>query len=302
MSEQAVAAKADMEAIRPINVVTWKDKLAAYKKRPLSMFLLMAVTVSAVITVGVLGALVIYILANGIMNLSPELFAWKYTTENVSMLPAIINTFLMTALSLLIAVPIGICSAIYLVEYAKRGNKLVSIVRITTETLSGIPSIVYGLFGHLMFVIAFGWGLSFFGGALTLSIMVLPTIMRTTEEALLSVPDSYREGSFGLGAGRLRTIFKVVLPSAVPGILSGVILAIGRIVGETAALIFTSGTTAEIPKSLFDSGCTLAVHMYKLLSEGLYTKQAYATAVVLLVMVVIINAASGKLAKKLQAK
>lgn len=189
-----------------------------------------------------------------------------------------------------------------LVEYAKRGNKLVSIVRITTETLSGIPSIVYGLFGYLMFVIAFGWGLSFFGGALTLSIMVLPTIMRTTEEALLSVPDSYREGSFGLGAGRLRTIFKVVLPSAVPGILSGVILAIGRIVGETAALIFTSGTTAEIPKSLFDSGCTLAVHMYKLLSEGLYTKQAYATAVVLLVMVVIINAASGKLAKKLQAK
>lgn len=302
MSEQAVAAKADMEAIRPINVVTWKDKLAAYKKRPLSMFLLMAVTVSAVITVGVLGALVIYILANGIMNLSPELFAWKYTTENVSMLPAIINTFLMTALSLLIAVPIGICSAIYLVEYAKRGNKLVSIVRITTETLSGIPSIVYGLFGYLMFVTAFGWGLSFFGGALTLSIMVLPTIMRTTEEALLSVPDSYREGSFGLGAGRLRTIFKVVLPSAVPGILSGVILAIGRIVGETAALIFTSGTTAEIPKSLFDSGCTLAVHMYKLLSEGLYTKQAYATAVVLLVMVVIINAASGKLAKKLQAK
>lgn len=302
MSEQAVAAKADTETIRPINVVTWKDKLAAYKKRPLSMFLLIAVTVSAVITVGVLGALVIYILANGIMNLSPELFAWKYTTENVSMLPAIINTFLMTALSLLIAVPIGICSAIYLVEYAKRGNKLVSVVRITTETLSGIPSIVYGLFGYLMFVIALGWGLSFFGGALTLSIMVLPTIMRTTEEALLSVPDSYREGSFGLGAGRLRTIFKVVLPSAVPGILSGVILAIGRIVGETAALIFTSGTTAEIPKSLFDSGCTLAVHMYKLLSEGLYTKQAYATAVVLLVMVVIINAASGKLAKKLQAK
>lgn len=301
MSEQAVAAKADMEAIRPINVVTWKDKLAAYKKRPLSMFLLMAVTVSAVITVGVLGALVIYILANGIMNLSPELLPEIYNRKCID---ASCNYQYISYDSafLLIAVPIGICSAIYLVEYAKRGNKLVSIVRITTETLSGIPSIVYGLFGYLMFVIAFGWGLSFFGGALTLSIMVLPTIMRTTEEALLSVPDSYREGSFGLGAGRLRTIFKVVLPSAVPGILSGVILAIGRIVGETAALIFTSGTTAEIPKSLFDSGCTLAVHMYKLLSEGLYTKQAYATAVVLLVMVVIINAASGKLAKKLQAK
>ena len=252
---------AEVQDIKPINVVTWKDKLEAYKKRPLSLFLLIAVTLSAGITVAVLGALIIYIMANGIMNLTPELFAWKYTTENVSMLPAIINTVLMTALSLLIAVPIGICSAIYLVEYAKRGNKLVNVVRITTETLSGIPSIVYGLFGYLMFVIAFGWGLSFFGGALTLSIMVLPTIMRTTEEALLSVPDSYREGSFGLGAGRLRTIFKVVLPSAVPGILSGVILAIGRIVGETAALIFTSGTTAEVPKSLFDSGCTLAVHM-----------------------------------------
>lgn len=299
MSEK-IAAQTEM--IKPINVVTWKDKIQAYKKRPLSLFLLVAVSLSALITVFVLGALIIYILANGIKNLTPELFAWEYTTENVSMLPAIINTVLMTGLSLIVAVPIGICSAIYLVEYAKRGNKLVSIVRITTETLSGIPSIVYGLFGYLMFVIAFHWGLSFLGGALTLSIMVLPTIMRTTEEALLSVPDSYREGSFGLGAGRLRTIFKVVLPTAVPGILSGVILAIGRIVGETAALIFTSGTTAEIPKSLFDSGCTLAVHMYKLLSEGLYTKQAYATAVVLLVMVVIINAVSNKLAKKLQAK
>ena len=298
MSEQAVAAKADMEAIRPINVVTWKDKLAAYKKRPLSMFLLMAVTVSAVITVGVLGALVIYILANGIMNLSPELFAWKYTTENVSMLPAIINTFLMTALSLLIAVPIGICSAIYLVEYAKRGNKLVSIVRITTETLSGIPSIVYGLFGYLMFVIAFGWGLSFFGGALTLSIMVLPTIMRTTEEALLSVPDSYREGSFGLGAGKLRTVFHVVLPSAVPGILSGVILATGRIVGETAALIYTAGTIAKVPSSFFDSARTLSVHMYNLSKEGLHTDESYATAVVLLVLVIAINMLSNFVARK----
>ena len=299
MSEQAVAAKANMETIRPINVVTWKDKLAAYKKRPLSMFLLIAVTVSAVITVGVLGALVIYILANGIMNLSPELFAWKYTTENVSMLPAIINTFLMTALSLLIAVPIGICSAIYLVEYAKRGNKLVSVVRITTETLSGIPSIVYGLFGYLMFVIAFGWGLSFFGGALTLSIMVLPTIMRTTEEALLSVPDSYREGSFGLGAGKLRTVFCIVLPSAVPGILAGVILAVGRIVGETAALIYTAGTVAKVPNSLLSSGRTLAVHMYNLASEGLYMDQAYATAVILLVLVVLINTLSGVVAKKI---
>ena len=290
---------AEVQDIKPINVVTWKDKLEAYKKRPLSLFLLIAVTLSAGITVAVLGALIIYILANGIMNLTPELFAWKYTTENVSMLPAIINTVLMTALSLLIAVPIGICSAIYLVEYAKRGNKLVNVVRITTETLSGIPSIVYGLFGYLMFVIAFGWGLSFFGGALTLSIMVLPTIMRTTEEALLSVPDSYREGSFGLGAGKLRTVFRIVLPSAVPGILAGVILAIGRIVGETAALIYTAGTVADIPSSVMSSGRTLAVHMYNLASEGLYMDQAYATAVILLVLVVGINTLSGVVAKRL---
>ena len=290
---------AEVQDIKPINVVTWKDKLEAYKKRPLSLFLLIAVTLSAGITVAVLGALIIYILANGIMNLTPELFAWKYTTENVSMLPAIINTVLMTALSLLIAVPIGICSAIYLVEYAKRGNKLVNVVRITTETLSGIPSIVYGLFGYLMFVIAFGWGLSFFGGALTLSIMVLPTIMRTTEEALLSVPDSYREGSFGLGAGKLRTVFKIILPCAVPGILAGVILAIGRIVGESAALIFTSGTVAQVPGSQFDSARTLSVHMYALLSEGLYTNEAYATAVVLLLIVLVINAVSSFIAKRI---
>lgn len=260
------------------------------------------VRLAALITVAILVFLIGYILVNGIPNLKPSLFEWTYNSDNVSLMPALINTILMTAFSLAIATPLGIFAAVWLVEYAKRGSKLVKVVRITTETLQGIPSIVYGLFGMLFFVTQLKWRLSMLAGAFTLAIMILPVIMRTTEEALMAVPDSYREGSFGLGAGRLRTIFKVVLPSAVPGILSGVILAIGRIVGETAALIFTSGTTAEIPKSLFDSGCTLAVHMYKLLSEGLYTKQAYATAVVLLVMVVIINAASGKLAKKLQAK
>ena len=274
----------------------------SYLKHPGSFVLMLLVMLAALVTFAVLIFLIIYILVNGLPYMKPSLFSLHYTSENASVIPALVNTVVMTLLSLLIAVPFGIFSAVFLVEYAGRGNKFIDVIRLTTETLSGIPSIVYGLFGYLMFVIAFGWGLSFFGGALTLSIMVLPTIMRTTEEALLSVPDSYREGSFGLGAGRLRTIFKVVLPSAVPGILSGVILAIGRIVGETAALIFTSGTTAEVPKSLFDSGCTLAVHMYKLLSEGLYTKQAYATAVVLLVMVVLINAASSRLAKKLQAK
>lgn len=278
--------------------VSLRDKLKTYKRKPFSLAALLLVIASAVITVGILGALIIYIVVKGVPNINADLFAWEYTTENVSMLPAIINTVLMTGLALLIAVPVGVCSAIYMVEYAKRGNKLVTIVSLTTETLSGIPSIIYGLFGYLFFVVALGWGLSFLGGAITLSIMVLPTIMRTTEEALKSVPDSFREGSFGLGAGRLRTIFKVVLPSAVPGILSGIILSIGRIVGETAALLYTSGTQAKVPESIFDSGCTLSVHMYKLMSEGLYTNQAYATAVILLLMVILINAVSERVAKK----
>ena len=272
----------------------------AYKRKPFSLFLLILVCLSALITVFVLGALIVYIVVKGVPNINGKLFEWEYTTENASMMPAIINTALMTLLSLVISVPIGVFSAIYMVEYAKRGNKLVGIVSLTTETLSGIPSIIYGLFGYLLFVIALHWGLSFLGGAITLAIMVLPTIMRTTEEALKAVPDSFREGSFGLGAGKLRTIFKIILPSAMPGILSGVILAIGRIAGETAALLYTAGTQAKVPTSLFDSGCTLAVHMYKLMSEGLYTNQAYATAVVLLLMVIIINALSGFVAKKFQ--
>lgn len=281
-------------------MIGFKEKLKTYKRKPFSLFLYILVHLAAFITVGVLGALVIYILIKGIPNINADLFAWEYTTENASMMPAIINTVLMTALSLLMAVPVGVFSAIYMVEYAKRGNKLVKIVSLTTETLAGIPSIIYGLFGYLMFVIALGWGLTFIGGAITLAIMVLPTIMRTTEEALKAVPDSFREGSFGLGAGRLRTIFKIVLPSAVPGILSGIILSIGRIAGETAALLYTSGTQAKVVDSVFDSGCTLSVHMYKLMSEGLYTKEAYATAVILLMMVVAINWFSGFIAKKFQ--
>lgn len=184
-------------------------------------------------------------------------------------------------------------------EYSGRGNKFVEVIRLTTETLSGIPSIVYGLFGMLFFVNTLDWGFSILAGAFTLSIMILPLIMRTTEEALKSVPDSYREGSFGLGAGKLRTVFRIVLPSAVPGILAGVILAIGRIVGETAALIYTAGSVAQIPKSVMGSGRTLAVHMYHLSSEGLYMDQAYATAVILLVFVLILNWISGVCAKRL---
>lgn len=270
-----------------------------YKRDPLSLLLFLAVCAAALITAAALVFVIGYILVKGIPHLTPSLFAWKYNSENVSLMPALVNTLFMTVLSLVAAVPIGVGAAIYLTEYARRGNKLVGPVRLTAETLSGIPSIVYGLFGSLFFVKFLGMGLSLLSGALTLAIMILPLIMRTTEEALLAVPDSYREGSFGLGAGKLRTVFRVVLPSAMPGILSGVILGIGRIVGESAALIFTAGTVAEVADSLFDSTRTLAVHMYNLSNEGLYIDQTYATAVVLLVVVIIINAVSGLAARKL---
>ena len=260
------------------------------------------VYLASFLTFAVLIFLIAYILIKGIPNLSPKLFAWKYTTENASMLPAIINTLIMTVCALIAAVPLGIFTAIYLVEYAKKGNKVVGIIRITAETLSGIPSIVYGLFGMLFFVTYLKWGYSILAGAATLAIMVLPLIMRTTEEALLGVLDTYREGSFGVGAGKLRTVFRIVLPAAMPGILSGVILAIGRIVGETAALIYTAGTVADAAKNLFSSGRTLAIHMYVLSSEGLYTNQAYATAVILLVFVLLINFLSSAIAKKFTAK
>ena len=285
-----------------INKRTIRQKLASYKRKPGSLLLLVLVSLSALITAALVISLVVYILVKGIPNLNTGLFAWEYSTENSSMMPALINTLIITLLSLLIAGPIGIFSAIYMTEYAKKGNKIVGVVRTTTETLAGIPSIVYGLFGQLFFVLACGFDYSMLAGALTMSIMVLPTIMRTTEEALLSVPDAYREGSFGLGAGRLRTVFRIVLPSAVPGILAGVILSIGRIVGETAALIYTSGTVAGIPESLMGSGRTLAVHMYALLNEGLYMEEAYATAVILLVLVVAINALSTFISRKITAK
>lgn len=257
---------------------------------------------AAMLTFAVLLFLLGYILVTGIPHLKPSLFRWNYTSENVSMMPAILTTVETTALALLLAVPLGLFTAVYLNEYAKRGNKLVNVIRITTETLSGIPSIVYGLFGMLFFVTQLHWGYSLISGAFTLAIMVLPVIMRTTEEALIAVPDSYREGSFGLGAGKLRTVFTIVLPSAMPGILSGVILATGRIVGETAALIYTASSMPQIPKSIFSSTRTLAVHMYLLSNEGLYINETYGTAVVLLVLVLAINCLSGFIAGKLAKK
>lgn len=269
------------------------------RRGPLSWVLFVLTVGAALITFSVLILLIAYILIKGVPNLTPSLFAWNYTSENVSLMPALINTLFLAAVSLVLAVPVGIGSAIYLVEYAKRGNRLVGIIRMTAETLSGIPSIVYGLFGMLFFVKAMRMGQSILAGALTLAIMVLPLIMRTTEEALKAVPDAYREGSFGLGAGRVRTIFRIILPSAIPGILAGVILAIGRIVGETAALMYTAGTLTRVAKGLFGSGRTLAFHMYNLASEGFHINEAFATAVVLLVIVMMINRLSGLVARKL---
>ena len=281
------------------NKLTFSDKMKSYLHHPGSGLAALLVLLATLATFFVLIFLIAYILIKGIPFIKPDLFSLHYTSENASLMPSLINTLVMTVLSLVIAAPIGIFSAIYLVEYAKKGSRFVGLVRITAETLTGIPSIVYGLFGMLFFVSTLKWGYSLLAGAFTLVIMILPVIMRTAEEALKSVPDSYREASFGLGAGKLRTIFKIVLPSAVPGILAGVILAIGRVVGETAALIYTAGTVAQIPSNLMGSGRTLAVHMYALSSEGLHMDQAYATAVILLIMVLLINWISGMIAKRI---
>lgn len=276
-----------------------KQQFISYKNAPGSALLALLVMLATFLTFLTLFFLIVYLLIKGVPHLSADLFALHYTSDNVSLFPALINTIWMTLLALLIAVPMGIFAAIFLVEYAGKGNRFVDVIRLTTETLQGIPSIVYGLFGMLFFVTKLKWGLSLLSGAFTLAIMILPLIMRTTEESLKSVPESYREGSFGLGAGKLRTIFRIVLPAAVPGVLAGVILAIGRVVGETAALMYTAGTVAQIPDSVMDSGRTLALHMYVLSNEGLHTDKAYATAVVLLVLVIGINTLSTVVAKKI---
>ena len=291
-----------IDEIKPINKVTFKQRMISYKRKPLSLVMLLLVALAAVLSAAALVFIIVYVLVRGIPNLTPELFALTYNSDNVSCMPSIINTIVLTLLTLLIAVPFGIGAAIYLAEYAKKGNKLVKVIRTMAETLAGIPSIVYGLFGMLFFVYALNWGYSLLAGAFTLAIMVLPTIMRTTEEALLTVPDSYREGSYGLGAGKLRTIVRIILPSAMPGILAGVILSVGRIVGETAALIYTYGSATGYATGLLNSGRSLAVHMYVLTNEGLHTDQAWGTAVVLLVLVFGINTLSAFIAKKLGNK
>ena len=259
----------------------------------------LAVRAAAALTAAILLFIVVYVAVMGIPHLSLDLFTLPYDSLNLSLMPALINTLLMIVLDLLIAIPIGVGAAIYLIEYTKSTNRFVNLIRLTAETLTGIPSIVYGLFGLLFFVTALGWRISLLSGALTLAIMILPVILRTTEEALKAVPPAYREGSFSLGAGRLRTVLTVILPAAMPGILAGIILSIGRIFGESAALIYTAGTVAALPESIFDSTRTLSVHMYVLASEGLYIEKAFATAVVLLIIVLAINALSSFVARRL---
>lgn len=253
----------------------------------------------ALLSFGSLFTIIGFILVNGLPHLTGSLFSLTYTSENVSLLPSVLVTLALVFGAVLVALPIGVFTAFYLVEYAPKGSRVVTIIRLASDTLSGIPSIVFGLFGMLFFVIFLGFQYSLLSGILTSAIMVLPLIIRSTEEALLSVSDSVRQASFGLGAGKLRTVFRIVLPVAMPGILSGLILAMGRIVGETAALMYTLGTSTNLPTSLMDSGRSLALHMYMLSSEGLHVNQAYATGVVLILTVLVINGLSSFLSSRI---
>ncbi|MDW5299107.1 MAG: phosphate ABC transporter permease PstA [Sedimentibacter sp.] len=280
-----------------------KEKKHLKRRKIKSLFLKLLVWLSGILTVGILLYILIFILARGIPNINMQFLFGEYNSDSLSAFSPVVTTLEMIVISLVIAAPIGVFCAIYLAEYAKRGNKAVKVIRLAVDTLAGIPSIVYGLFGMIFFVNILGFRASVLSGICTVSIMILPVIISSSEEAIKSVPDMYREGSLGLGATRLRTVFRIVLPTAMPGILSGVILAIGRIVGETAALIFTSGTNIlENPTlDLFASQRTLAIHMYMLASEGLpHSKDmAFATGAILIIIVFLVNYMATKFAGKL---
>ena len=297
---QSATDEIDVSKIVPINRISFADKLRAYAKKPFSLVLLVLIAAAAAITAALVVWIVGYTLVQGVPNLKGSLFAWEYTSDNVSMMPAIINTLFLAGVTILIAAPLGVFAAIFMVEYAKSTNIFVRIVRMAAETLSGIPSIVFGIFGMIFFVDVCGWGYSMIAGILTMVLMTLPLIMRTAEEALKAVPDSFREGSYALGAGKLRTIFVILLPAALSGVVSGIILALGRVVGETAALIYTSGSSRKLAGGFGASGETLAIHMYFLANEGLHVGEAWATAVVLIGLVVLINALAEFVGNKLK--
>lgn len=306
MAKELVLKEGEVDArgIVPINRQRFADKLQAYLKKPFSFALFLLICLATLITAAIVVWILAYVLIRGIPNLKPELFAWRWTSDNMSMMPSLINTLSIAGLSLLVAGVIGIFAAIFMVEYAKSTNIFVRIVRVAAETLSGIPSIVFGIFGMILFTDAFGWGLTILGGSLTMAMMIMPLIMRTTEEALLAVPASFREGSYALGAGKLRTIFVIILPSAMPGIISGVILGLGRVVGETMALVFTAGSAFNIkrPAGPMSQGCTLTVYMYSIISENPseYAGVAWAIAVVLILLTILINGAAELIGNKLK--
>ena len=288
--------------MQAINRQSAGDKLRAYFKHPGSLILFLLVMLAALITFAVLVFLIAYILVRGVPYLTPSLFALEYNSDNVSLMPAVVNTLLMILMSLLLAVPFGIFAAIYLVEYAKKGNKLVSVVRVTAETLSGIPSIVYGLFGMLFFVTTLKWSYSMLSGAFTLAIMILPLIMRTTEEALLAVPDSYPGRKLRTGSRKsCAPCSASCFPARYRESWRASSWASAVSWARRRALMYTSGTVAKYAGPM-DSGRTLALHMYVLTSEALHVNEASATAVVLLVVVIGINALSSFVAKKLRQK
>ncbi len=243
-----------------------------------------------IITVVVLFFIILYVFKNGLGQLSIEFLTSKTHDMGKAggILPSILGTLFVTAVAIIIATPLGVGSAVYLVEYT-RGGVIRRIISFGADCLAGVPSIIFGLFGFIFFVITLRLGWSVISGGLTLAVMIIPTIIRTTEEAIKSVPRSYREISYSLGGGKLDTILKVVLPTALPGILTGVILGIGRAVGETAAVIFTAGSSLGIPTSLFSSTRTLAVHFYILAREGISMPKAYGTATVLIIIILAVN-------------
>lgn len=287
-----------------------KDKIAGFKDKIKTANIGAGAAIGAGVFAGTVLLLVIgFIFIKGFPTLisSPHLLFGKYEfdSEKITILPSIITTLMTVALSLLISVPIGLCTAIFLNEYAKKNNFFIKIIRGAIDLLNGVPSIVYGLFGMITFVALIGGTSSILAGTLTISIMLLPTIVRSTEESLKSVQDSLREGSLALGAGKMRTIFKIVLPSALPGIMSAIILSMGRVIAESAPFIYTMGSViSATPTSYLDSNATLAVALYRLSGEGWYVNEAYATAVVLIILVLGLNLLAefiaGKLNKKLQ--
>jgi phosphate transport system permease protein len=260
--------------------ISWKDK-----------FITAIFWLSALLIVGILAGIIGYVIVKGISSISLDFILQPPSKAGKAggISTTIVSTLYLTLMSLIMAVPIGVGSAIYLEEYARSKSRFARLVNLTSETLAGIPSIIFGLFGFVFFVLFLGMGWSLLSGSMTLAIMVLPTITRTAQEAILTVPPEYRENSLALGASKWQTVWKVILPSSLPGIVTGIILSIGRAVGETAALVLTAGSSLGMPLSPTDPARTMAVHLYMLVMEGISIERAFGTAFLIVVLIVIIN-------------